>query len=89
MVKEMDDPFLAALDETGDVGAYAAAQAGFLEGFLGPSFASALAGTRPEAERRAALSELWDTARRLIAADPRGVSPRYRLVTALIRRARA
>jgi hypothetical protein len=33
-----------------------------------------------------ALGELRATARRLIAADPEGVSPRYRLVTALMRR---
>ncbi len=83
----MDDPFRAAFEESGDADAYAAAQARFLEGFLAPSFAAALDASRPEADRHAASRELWATARRLIAADPRAVSPSYRLVTGLIRRA--
>jgi hypothetical protein len=84
----MDDPFRAAFDASGDADAYAAAQAGFLEGFLGPSFAAALDRSRLAADRGAALRELWATAGRLIAAHPLDVSPRYRLVTALIRRVR-
>jgi hypothetical protein len=82
----MEDPFRDAFEESGDADAYARAQEGFLEGFLGPSFAAALDPMRPEPERQAALDGLWATARRLIAEDPRAVSPSYSLMTALVRR---
>jgi hypothetical protein len=74
----LDDPFRAAFEESGDADVYARAQAGFLEGFLAPSFAAAIGGDRPEA-----LEAVWSAARRRIATDPLAVSPRYRLVTAL------
>jgi hypothetical protein len=74
----MDDPFRAQLD---DAEAYAAAQVGFMQGFLEPSFAAALSDAH-----RPALAEVWTAARRRIAADPAAVSPRYRLMTALVRR---
>jgi hypothetical protein len=82
----MEDPFRGAFEESADADAYARAQAGFLEGFLGPSFAAALDPGRPAHERQAALDELWATARGLIAEDPLAVSPSYRLMTGLVRR---
>jgi SAM dependent carboxyl methyltransferase len=82
----LDDPFRPAYERTGDARAYAAAQVGFLAAFLEPSFAAALDRGRPDAERAAVVDEIWERARRLIAAEPLTVSPRYRLVTALIRR---
>lgn len=82
---ELDDPFLAAYHADGDATAYGAAQAGFLRGFLAPSFATALA-TRTAHQRDVVLDEVFTDAARRIAADPAAVSPRYRLVTGRVRR---
>lgn len=81
----LDDPF-AELLHAGDGDGYAAAQVGFLRGFLDPSFAAALDTSRPDGDRRAALDHVWGATRAAIAADPESMSPTYRLVTARIRR---
>ena len=81
----LDDPFRKLLED-GDAQAYAAAQAGFLEGFLGPTFAGALDDERPDAEREQAMAGLWERVRERIAEEPS--SPTHRLFTALIRRTR-
>jgi hypothetical protein len=82
---ELADPFLGALESSGDAGAYGRAQAGFMEGFLRPSFRTALTG-RGDTDVTAILDGIFaDTAAR-IAADPRSVSPTYRLVVGRIAR---
>jgi hypothetical protein len=81
----LDDPF-ADLLHTGDADGYAAAQVGFLRGFLDPSFAAALDDSRPDEDRSAALDVVWSITRAAIAAAPQAMSPAYRLVTARIRR---
>jgi hypothetical protein len=75
-LERLPDPF----DPDGDAGEYARGQAGFLSGFLGPSFAAALDPDRGAPDREAALERVWAVARELIAADPRAVSPDYQLV---------
>lgn len=77
---QMEDPFLSDYRRSGDAAAYARAQVGFLKGFLGPSFASALADGDP-----VRLDPVWERARDLIAADPESVSPVYRLVSGRVR----
>jgi hypothetical protein len=77
------DPFADLLD---DPPAYAEAQVGFLRGFLEPSFTAALDPERGDAGRGAALERVWTRARDLVAADPRAVSPAYRLVALRVRR---
>lgn len=79
------DPF-AALLTAGDAEGYAAAQAGFLEGFLAPSFAAALDDDRSAADRDRILAAVWDETRSRIAADPARVAPDYRLMAGRIRR---
>lgn len=81
----LEDPFRKLLED-GDVQGYAAAQAEFLEGFLGPSFAAALDQERPDAEREQAMAQLWERVRERVAEEP--ASPTHRLFTALIRRTR-
>jgi salicylate 1-O-methyltransferase len=81
----MGDPFRAQLD-SGDAQGYAAAQVGFLQGFLAPSFAAALDPDRPDRERSSILDEVWSAARTRVAADAAAVSPDYRLVAGLVRR---
>ena len=78
----LPDPF----DPHGDPGSYARSQVAFLSGFLAPSFAAALREDRTPDERSAALDAVWSLTRDYIAADPVAVSPRYRLVAALIAR---
>ncbi|WP_157509369.1 hypothetical protein [Glaciibacter superstes] len=80
------DPFLAAYDTSGDAGAYARQQAGFLRGFLEPSFGTALP-RRTAPQRTAILDAVFADAERRIAADPRAVSPTYKLAAGRIRRA--
>lgn len=79
------DPFLAALDASGDAAAYGRDQAGFLRGFLEPSFRAALPD-RDDASATAILDAVFADAATAVAADPAAVSPRYRLVTGRIRR---
>lgn len=81
----LEDPFRKLLED-GDVQGYAAAQADFLEGFLGPSFAAALDQERPDSEREQAMARLWERVRERVAEEP--ASPTHRLFTALIRRTR-
>lgn len=77
------DPFRGLLDRPA---AYAAAQAGFLQGFLEPSFAAALNPARTPERRAEALEAIWARTRDAIAADPHGASPDYRLVALRVRR---
>jgi hypothetical protein len=82
---DLPDPFLAAYRADHDADVYATRQAGFLRGFLEPSFRAALA-ERPADEQTRLLDAVFaDTATR-IAADPDAVTPDYRLVTGRIRR---
>ena len=82
----MDDPFRAAFEESGDADAYAPPRPASWRDSSVRALPTALDASRPKADRHAASRELWATARRLIVADPRAVSPSYRLVTGLIRR---
>ena len=82
---DLPDPFLASYRADHDVHAYAANQAGFLRGFLEPSFRAALAA-RPAADQSRLLDEVFADAAARIAADPDAVSPDYRLVTGRVRR---
>jgi SAM dependent carboxyl methyltransferase len=82
----MDDPFWAALESDGDTDRYAAAQVGFLRGFLGPSFTAGLDPARADDERDAVLEAVWAAAEQLIAQDPERISPRYQLVVARLKR---
>ena len=83
----LDDPFLAAFQTSGDAGAYAAAQVGFLRGFLEPSFEAELAGAGA-GDPGPALDGLWQGLTARLAADPLGVSPRWRIVVGRVRRSR-
>jgi hypothetical protein len=82
---DLPDPFLTAYRADHDAARYAGKQAGFLRGFLEPSFRAALAA-RPAADQTRLLDELFADAAARIAADPDGLSPHYRLVTVRIRR---
>ncbi|NLE81811.1 MAG: class I SAM-dependent methyltransferase [Rhodococcus sp.] len=81
----LEDPF-AALLERGEVGDYASAQAGFLRGFLSPSFESQLDPGRSSADKNAVLDEIWRRTAERIAADPHAAAPAYRLSAVRIRR---
>ena len=78
------DPFWAQYEADRDAGAYGAAQAGFLQGFLEPSFRNVL--HRPVADQDRILTSVFADAARRIAADPQAVSPSYRLVRARVQR---
>lgn len=78
------DPFWSAYEADGDAAAYGAAQAGFLQGFLEPSFRSVL--HRSTADQDRILTSVFADASRRIAADPQAVSPSYRLVRARVQR---
>jgi hypothetical protein len=65
--------------------AYRAGQAGFLRGFLEPSFGAALAAW-PVADQNRLLDEVFADTAAGIAAAPSAVSPDYRLVTGRVRR---
>ncbi len=80
---ELADPFLDAYRSSGDAAAYGRAQAGFLEGFLRPSFRTALAG-RTDDEAEAILDDVFADAARRISTDVEAVSPTYRLVVGRI-----
>lgn len=79
------DPFRAGIASP----TYGPRQAGFLAGFLRPSFATGLAG-RTDAQARELLDEIFaDAARRITAlarTDPGAISPDYRLVVGRITR---
>lgn len=79
----MADPFWPAYRASNDAVAYGRSQAGFLRGFLGPSFAAALSG-RPAAARTSIVDAVFADAAARIAADPEAVTPTYRLVTGWI-----
>lgn len=82
------DPFRSVL-ETGANEDYGRSQAGFLAGFLRPSFRSALSG-RPDRDAARVLDSIFaDTAMRIAVAareDPAMISPEYRLVVGRVGR---
>jgi len=81
---ELDDPFLADYQRDADAMAYGRAHAGFLRGFLEPSFRAVW--PRAAHEQSALVAQVFDDTAARIASDPEAVSPAYRLVTGRISR---
>lgn len=81
---ELADPYWPAYERSGDARAYGRAQAGFLRGFLEPSFRAAW--RRPADEQLALADAVFTACAERIAAEPSAMRPHYRLVVGRVRR---
>lgn len=79
------DPFWDTYQSSGDAAVYGQRQAGFLRGFLEPSFRAALRSRSPDDQGSVLGTVFADCASR-IAADPEAMSPAYRLVAGRMQR---